>query len=216
MTRVKVCGLTRVDDALLAAELGADAIGLVFWAKSPRCVDVSTARAIARALPPFVATVGVFVNQPAAEVLDIARQVPLTVVQFHGDESDADVVAFPWRTLRAVPLGAPGADQRLATLPSSVTVLLDAHDPQRRGGTGRQVDWASAAAVAARRRVVLAGGLRAEVVAEAIQVVRPWALDVSSGVETSPGIKDADKLRGFFDAVSRATRASAPSDWART
>jgi phosphoribosylanthranilate isomerase len=202
---VKVCGITRPEDAMLVAELGGHAVGFVFWPDSPRCVTVELARAIARQLPPFVATVGVFVNQPSRAVLDAAVAVPLTVVQFHGDESDADVTAFPWRCIRAVSLDAPGAADRLARLPASMTVLLDAHDLRRRGGTGQRIDWSAAAAVAATRRVLLAGGLRAESAGEAIRVVRPWGLDVSSGVETAPGVKDADKLRAFFMAVRAAT-----------
>jgi phosphoribosylanthranilate isomerase len=202
--RVKVCGVTRAGDAMLAADLGAAAIGFVFWPGSPRYLAPDAAAAIARSLPPLVAAVGVFVNQPAEEVLDIARTVPLTAVQFHGDERDDDVARFPWRAMRAVALEAAGAVERLARLPDHVTVLLDAHDPVRRGGTGRAVDWTAAASIARERRIILAGGLRAETVRDAIHVVRPWGLDVSSGVEAAPGVKDADRLRAFFAAVAMA------------
>lgn len=201
---LKVCGITRVEDALAAADLGARAIGFVFWPQSPRAVTVRTARAIVRELPPFVATVGVFVNQPRTQILDIAGAVPLTAVQFHGDEDDEDVAAFPWRVLRAVSLEAAGSDERIARLPEHVTVLLDAHDPHRRGGTGMTTDWQRAAAVAEARPVVLAGGLQPSNIAEAVRVVRPWGVDVSSGVEASPGVKDLEKLAAFVSALEGA------------
>lgn len=206
---VKICGITRPEDAMLAASEGADAVGFIFWPDSPRHIDVPAARAIARELPPFVATVGVFVNTEPARVLEIAASVPLTAVQFHGDESDEMVAAFPWRVLRAVDLEQPGTAARLASLPSHVTVLLDAHDPVRRGGTGRTIDWTGAAEVASRRRVLLAGGLRPENVASAVAGVRPWGVDVSSGVESRPGVKDPDKLRAFFESVRGVRHAVA-------
>jgi phosphoribosylanthranilate isomerase len=198
---VKICGVTRVEDALLAAELGAAAIGFVFWPGSPRAVDVMQARAIARELPPFVATVGVFVDQARDAILDTARTVPLTAVQLHGEEPDELVARLPWRTVRALGLGAPATPSRLARLPHTVTLLLDAHDPVRRGGTGTPVDWAAAARIAARRRTILAGGLRPDTIVEAVTVVAPWGVDVSSGVESAPGIKDAGKLRALFAAL---------------
>jgi phosphoribosylanthranilate isomerase len=208
---VKICGVTRAEDALLAADLGASAVGMVFWPGSPRVVDIERARAIARSLPPFVAVVGVFVDEAPARVLEIAAAVPLTAVQFHGDEAPAVVSSFPWRVLRAVALDAPDADALLDALPETVTVLLDVHDRRLRGGTGRIVDWAAAARVAARRRVVLAGGLRPENVAEAARRVRPWGLDVSSGVEASPGVKDPARLRALFEALATAGTTPAPA-----
>ena len=207
---VKICGITRVADALAAVMLGADALGFVFWPRSPRAISPEEARLITATLPPFVATVGVFVNASFRDVLDIARTVPLSAVQFHGDEADQDVIAFPWRVLRAVALGAPGADARLARLPHSVTVLLDAHDRERRGGTGQVIDWSAAAAIAAERRVVLAGGLTPDNIGDAVRSVRPWGVDVSSGVEASPGIKDVAKLRALFDALGRCAAGSTP------
>jgi phosphoribosylanthranilate isomerase len=201
---IKVCGITRPGDAALATAMGADALGFVFWPSSPRAIPVDVARSIARELPPFVATVGVFVDSSRDEILEVAGTVPLTVVQFHGDEADEDVLSFPWRVIRAVSLGSPEGDRRLARLPHRVTVLLDALDPRRRGGTGRVIDWTAAAHVAAERRILLAGGLRVDNVAEAITRVRPWGLDVSSGVESSPGLKDAAKLTAFFEAIKSA------------
>ncbi|MGE3843868.1 MAG: phosphoribosylanthranilate isomerase [Vicinamibacterales bacterium] len=207
--RVKICGLTRAEDAVLAAALGADALGFIFWTGSPRCADVDEVQAIVRRLPPFVATVGVFVNERPARVLEIASTLGLTAVQFHGDEDDDEVAAFPWRTLRAVNPDAGEGAARLARLPSHVTVLLDAHDPVKRGGTGRAIDWSGAARIASTRPIVLAGGLRPENVAEAVYGVRPWGVDVSSGVEARPGVKDAGRLREFFDAVQRAVETIA-------
>jgi phosphoribosylanthranilate isomerase len=204
---VKVCGISRVQDAELAASLGAAAVGCVFWPESPRHVTIEVARAIARALPPFVAVVGVFVDQPFDDVLQVARDVPLTAVQFHGDEAADGVAAFPWRTVRALALEAPGVDEALARLPHTVTPLLDGYDRRRRGGTGKTVDWGRAAAVAARRRVILAGGLTPANVGRAVAQVRPWAVDVSSGVESSAGIKDARALQQFFAAVASSAEA---------
>jgi phosphoribosylanthranilate isomerase len=203
-TAVKICGITTVEDGCQAAVLGAAAIGFVFWPESPRCISVDRARAITRELPPFVATVGVFVNHPPREVLEVAASVPLTAVQFHGDEDDESLSVLPVRVIRALSLEAPGAQERLARLPHTITVLLDAHDPHIRGGTGRTTEWEQAAPVAASRRILLAGGLRAENVGEAIRVVRPWGIDVSSGVESTPGRKDLARLRALFAAVHAA------------
>jgi phosphoribosylanthranilate isomerase len=206
MPFVKICGVTRPQDAVIAAEHGASAVGLVFWPSSPRAIDLAAARAIVRELPPFVAVVGVFVNEAPARVLEIAAAVPLTVVQFHGDEADEEVAACPWRVLRAVSPDSAEGLARLARLPRHVTVLLDAHDPRRRGGTGRAVSWAAAAEAARQRRIVLAGGLRPDNVGEALRVVRPWGVDVSSGVESAPGLKDAATIRAFMEAVAGAAR----------
>jgi phosphoribosylanthranilate isomerase len=204
--RVKVCGVTRVEDAVLAADLGASAVGLVFWPRSPRAVTGVQARAIARALPPFVQLVGVFVNQPSEQVRRSADDARLSAIQLHGDE---DLEAFAglakWPLLKSVTAEQAVSDPDLLRVPSRVTVLMDAHDPIRRGGTGRLVPWEVAAMVAARRRLVLSGGLTPENVAEAIARVRPWAIDVASGVEERPGVKSADRLHAFFAAVRRAS-----------
>jgi phosphoribosylanthranilate isomerase len=199
---VKVCGITCVEDAQLAVQLGATALGLVFWPGSPRAIGTERARAIVRDLPPFVAVIGVFVNQPLEAVLEVAASVPLTVVQFHGDEPDDEVLSCPWRVIRAVSIDSPEGRRRLAGLPHRVTVLLDAHDTVRWGGTGRATDWDAAARAAAERRILLAGGLRPENIGEAVSRVRPWGVDVSSGVESAPGVKDPDKLRAFFAALA--------------
>jgi len=197
--RVKICGVTTVEDATLAADLGASAIGLVFWPRSPRFVDVEQAKRIVAALPPFVGAVGVFVNQP--EAADIAREVGLSAVQLHGDEPPDTYSALPVRVIKAVAVTGNGSGDLAAAIPASATVLLDAHDPVKRGGTGRAIDWTVAAAVARRRPIILSGGLNADNVVGAVEAVRPYAIDVSSGVESAPGRKDAAKLRALFDVL---------------
>jgi phosphoribosylanthranilate isomerase len=196
---VKICGLTRLEDAEAAVDCGAGALGFVFWPGSPRAIDPNRARAIVRTLPPFVTPVGVFVNQPADYVNDVAALVGLGVVQLHGDES-ADYAA----TIARPVLKAITADMAAASdaWPAATMILLDAHDPVRRGGTGRTVDWSGAALLSSRRRVVLAGGLNPDNVAAAVAAVRPFGIDVSSGVERSPGIKDRGRLRSLFEALS--------------
>jgi phosphoribosylanthranilate isomerase len=192
---VKICGVTRVDDALAAVEAGANAIGFVFWPESPRFVDPYRARAIAAQLPPFVTAVGLFVNQPAAYVNGVASLVRLGAVQLHGDETPSFASAVTAPVIKALPVVAADA------WPLETTLLLDAHDPVKRGGTGRTIDWSAAAAVAVRRRVLLAGGLTPDNVADAIVQVRPFGIDVSSGVEYAPGIKDHRRIRALFEAI---------------
>ena len=203
MTRVKVCGITRAEDARLAAALGAAAVGFIFWPESPRYVDPSRVRSIVGQLPPFVTPVGVFVNQPVDHVLTVARLARISAVQLHGDESANDYVPLGYRVIKAVPIRS--ADDRAAAraVPASATVLLDAFDPARRGGTGQPVDWTIAASIARERPVVLSGGLTAGNVAAALRDVAPYAIDVSSGVEDAPGVKSAGRLREFFAAVER-------------
>jgi phosphoribosylanthranilate isomerase len=197
---VKICGITRVEDAEAAVAAGAAAIGFVFWPESPRFVDPYRARAIAARLPPFVTAVGVFVDQPMAYVLGVASLVRLGAVQLHGSETPEYAAALGRPVIKAVALG----DRRAETWPASSTVLLDAHDPVKRGGTGRTIDWDTAAGVAALRHVLLAGGLTPENVAEAVTRVRPFGVDVSSGVEDSPGVKHHQRLRDLFQALRSA------------
>ena len=200
MTRVKICGVTNVADAVLAAELGASAIGLVFWPGSPRFVEVKQAKAIVAVLPPFVSAVGVFVDQ-VDEALHVARETGLTAVQFHGDESPGRYRAFPLRVIKAVTVRDASAREEAAVVPADATVLLDAHDRVKRGGTGRVVDWSIAAMIARERPVILSGGLNAENAADAVRTVAPYAIDVSSGVELVFGRKDPAKLRALFAAL---------------
>ena len=198
---VKICGITRLNDAQAAVDAGASAIGFVFWPESPRFIDPYRARAIVQSLPPFVTAVGVFVNQPRAHLASVASLVHLGAVQMHGDETVDDARAVRRPVIKALTLDEASRADRLSAWPAHVTVLLDVHDPVRRGGTGRTVDWSAAAAIASGRRVVLAGGLSPDNVAEAVARVRPFGIDVSSGVESSPGRKDHGRLRALFEAL---------------
>ena len=202
--RVKVCGICRPEDAQLAVRLGASAIGFIFWPASPRYCDPARAKDIAAALPGHITTVGVFVDQPVGEVVEIADAVPLGAVQLHGGEAVEDFDRIRQPLIKAVAVTPSFVHDLVDRLPPEVTVLLDAHDPVRRGGTGRTIDWTTAAAVAARRRTILSGGLHAGNVREAIAQVNPHMIDVSSGVESAPGVKDAGKLQAFFAAVAAA------------
>lgn len=205
MTRVKVCGITRAEDAAVAVGLGADALGFVFWPRSPRYVEPGRATAIVRELPPFVTAVGVFVDERPEEVRRIAMVVGLHAVQLHGNETVSEYTGLGRAVIKAVSVERGRSGERAFSLPASVTVLLDAHDPVRVGGTGQTIDWAEAATVARTRRMILAGGLRPDNVRDAILAVRPYAVDVSSGVEKEPGAKDAGQIRAFLDAVRRVS-----------
>lgn len=199
--RTKICGITRVEDALAAAYAGVDAIGLVFYAKSPRAVSLAQAQKILAALPPFVSTVGLFVNARRAEINAILAELPLDVLQFHGDETPAECEGFSRPYFRALRM-QPGVDiaQAAAQYSNAQAILLDAWVPGVHGGTGERFDWQKIPADLA-KPLILAGGLNADNAAQAMQQVQPWALDVSGGVESSRGIKDADKMREFLYAV---------------
>lgn len=203
-TRIKVCGITRLEDARLATDLGADALGFVFWPGSPRHVNPEHAARIIRALPAFVTAVGVFVNQPLDEIRATAALARLGVIQLHGDEPAATWAGLPAPCIKAVAVDEAFDAAGIAAWPAPVVPLLDAHDSTRRGGTGRLIDWRLAAALAQLRPVVLAGGLGPENIQDAIAQVGPYAVDVSSGVEREPGVKDAARLRAFVEGVATA------------
>jgi len=198
----KVCGITRLTDARHAVQHGATALGFVFWPRSPRYIDPERAADIIDELPDTVTPVGVFVNDSVDDIRAIAGRTKVTAIQLHGDEPPAYAADLAWPLLRAASLAS--ADATLAGWPADTMILLDAHDPLLRGGTGRAIDWGRAAEIAARRRVVLAGGLTPENVREAIETVRPFGVDVSSGVESAPGVKDFDKVARFLDNARRA------------
>lgn len=212
MTRIKCCGMTRVEDALLAARLGADAIGLVFTARSRRQVAPAQARAIIEALPPFVSTVALFMDDEARWVDDVIRQVQPDLLQFHGEEDDAWCAQFGRPFLKAVAMGAgTTAPSRLGDFPRACGLLLDGHAPGEAGGGGKAFDW-SLLPAGLGQPLILAGGLHAGNVGEAVRRLRPWAVDVASGVETAPGIKDAAKLADFVRAVRAADAWLAGAD----
>jgi phosphoribosylanthranilate isomerase len=194
---IKICGITRLEDALAASDAGAHALGFVFWPGSPRFIDPHRARAIAAALPPFVTTVGLFVDQPAAYVSGVASLVSLAAVQLHGRETPAFAAAIRRPIIKATTT----ADEEIERWERKIMLLLDAHDPVKHGGTGRTIDWDAAAGLSARRPVILAGGLTPENVGDAIRRVRPFGVDVSSGVEDAPGIKNHQRLQALFRAI---------------
>ena len=205
--RVKICGLTRLEDVLVAVEAGADAIGLVFYPPSPRYVDLDKAAELARAVPPFVTIVGLFVNANPALVRETLAVVPIHLLQFHGDEDEAYCRQFDRPYMKAARI-RPGMDlvQYAAAFPSAQAILLDAF-VDGFGGGGKVFDW-SLIPPALGKPLVLSGGLDAANVGEAIVRVRPAALDVSSGVEAAKGIKDAEKIRAFCAAVHSQIRAA--------
>lgn len=199
MTLIKFCGLTREADVDAAVELGVDAVGFVLWPRSPRAVTTAALAALVRRVPPAVTPVGVFVR-PSTDEVTAAIDAGIRVMQVHGGpgvvrrRDDCDV----W-------VATSLADEdTLVAAPPDCTLLLDAHDPERHGGTGRTIDWAGAARIASTRRVILAGGLTPANVAEAIRHVRPYGVDVASGIEEAPGVKDAETMRAFVTAVREA------------
>jgi len=200
--RIKICGITTVEDALAAVRLGADALGFNFWRDSRRYVSPSTAEAIIARLPPFVTTVGVFVNQPEAEMRAIAAESGVQVFQLHGDEPPDLCARLPAPVIKAIPVDQVKTLSRLLSYEVSA-FLLDT--PSRGfGGSGVPFDWSLAEGVSEVAPVVLAGGLNPENVAEAIRAVRPYAVDVASGVESAPGAKDPAKMARFIAAARGA------------
>ena len=201
MTRIKCCGMTRVEDALLAARLGADAIGLVFTPRSPRRLGLQQAKLIRLALPPLIATVALFMDDDAALVHQVIDAVQPELLQFHGQESDAWCMQFGRRYLKAIAMGeGEAALSRLHDYPHATGLLVDGHGLGEAGGSGRVFDWSRMPAGLA-QPLILAGGLNPGNVADAIRIARPWAVDVASGIEASPGIKDAAKMAAFIAAV---------------
>jgi len=201
-TRVKICGITRAEDALAAARAGADAIGLVFYGRSPRAVDLEQARAVVQALPPFITTVGLFVDAASEEIHAVLTAVPLDMLQFHGDESPEVCRCYGKPYLKALRMGE-GADLAVLAQPynDAVGILVDSYVEGVPGGTGQRFDW-SRLSGGVSRPLILAGGLTPDNVAAAVAQVRPWAVDVSGGVEVAPGIKDASKIEAFIRGVN--------------
>ena len=201
--KIKFCGITRAEDGEAAAALGADAIGFVFYAPSPRYVDPERAARIAARLPPFLCKVGLFVNAAATTVADIVATVGLDLVQYHGDESPHDCSQAPRAWIKAIRIRAEmdvGAE--CARFNAARAWLLDSYDDTLYGGSGKQFDWALLPATY-RRPIILAGGLTPANVGAAIRASRPYAVDVSGGIEAAKGIKDYDKMQKFIAEVKR-------------
>ncbi len=196
---VKICGITRLTDALHAVQQGATALGFVFWPRSPRYVTPQRAAEIIAEMPSTVTTVGVFVNESVDGIRSVVGQTRLQAVQLHGDEPPAYADGLSWPIFRSVTLDS-AVDMAQAWSPGT-TFLLDAADTVRRGGTGVAVDWPRAATLARQQRIVLAGGLTPLNVADAIRTVQPFGVDVSSGVEASPGVKDFGKVAQFVTSA---------------
>jgi len=210
--RVKICGITRLEDARLAIELGADALGFNFYEKSPRCLAPAEAWKILRKLPALVSTVGVFVNWDSASIIALAKSLRLSAVQLHGDESAAITTecARHFPVIKAFRTESKLQFKQFKAHDAAASFLMDAATSEMKsknyGGTGRPADWKIAKRATQKYPILLAGGLTPENIAEAIFTVRPYAVDVASGVESSAGIKDPGKLRAFFAEVSRANR----------
>ncbi len=201
-TRVKICGITRLEDALAAAGAGADALGFVFYPPSPRNIEVERAAEITAALPPFVTTVALFVNADAETIAEVVRKARIDLLQFHGNECPDYCAQHgrPWiKAIRMKEGVDPEAEARRYA--GAQALLLDAYRPGVPGGTGEAFDWDRIPSSLA-PRIVLAGGLTPENVTEAVRRVRPWAVDVSGGVEAAPGVKDADKIERFLRGVT--------------
>jgi len=202
-TRVKICGITRAEDAQTAAHLGADAIGMVFYDASPRNVSIRQAQELLQSLPPFVCRVGLFVDAAPQQVRQIIESVPLDLLQFHGNESAADCDQYGVPYIKAIRMesGLPLAD-RISEYPKAAAILLDTFSASVAGGSGETFDWSR---IPAERPVplILAGGLNADNVSAAIQAGHPYAVDVSSGVELDKGIKDAGKMSAFINEVNK-------------
>ena len=206
MTEIKICGITNLDDASFAAECGVDALGFNFYSKSPRYVAPERANEIIERIPERITKVGVFVNQDALEVKKIVGFCGLNLIQLHGDESSEYCYQFPRSLLIKALSPRREADLRkLRTYPVRA-ILVDAYDPLRYGGTGKRSDWGIAVKVKKTHLLIIAGGLHADNIREAIEVVSPHAVDINSGVESSPGRKDPEKVKKIVEIVRRTGR----------
>jgi phosphoribosylanthranilate isomerase len=201
--RVKICGITRLEDALAAAELGADALGFNLWPGSRRWVRPEAAREMVSRLPPFVTPVGVFVNQAPDEVRRLAAAAGVAVLQLHGDEPPGECLGLGLPVIKSFRVAGPEDLEPIAGYAAAAAVLLDSRS-EGFGGSGRAFDWGLARRVASGKPLVLAGGLTPDNVAEAVRAVRPWAVDVASGVEASPGVKDRERMARFIRAAKEA------------
>lgn len=207
-TRIKFCGLTRPGDVRLAVELGVDALGFVFAPGSPRRLDAERVGALREAVPPMVEVVALFMDNAGSEVAAAIRALRPTLLQFHGAEDDAFCRGFGLPFVKTLPMGAGAGDpaQARKRFPTASAFLLDGHGPGQPGGRGEAFDWSRVPALG--RPVLLAGGLHAGNVGEAIRAARPFAVDVSSGIESAPGLKDGARMQQFVEEVRRADRSA--------
>jgi phosphoribosylanthranilate isomerase len=206
VTEIKICGITNLEDASFAAECGADALGFIFYSKSPRYVEPETAKEIIEEIPDGITKVGVFVNHDALALKQIVEFCGLDMVQFHGDETPEYCRQFPSSLL--IKAFCPRGEDDLRKLSSYNVraILVDAYDPLRYGGAGKRSDWRLAVKVKETHLLILAGGLNADNIGEAIEIVSPHAVDINSGVESSPGRKDLEKVRTIIEIVRRMDR----------
>ena len=204
MTEIKICGITNIDDALCAAESGADAVGFILHPPSPRYIAPERAKEIIAALPPGIATVGVFVNREAEEVRQMAADCGLDLIQLHSDESPEYCGRFsPERIIKAVFPRTP-EDLRALAAYRVRAFLIDSREAGRYGGTGKRADWGLAARLSKERPLILAGGLSIENIGEALTAVAPVAVDINSGIEKAPGIKDHDRMKRIIDLIRKS------------
>jgi len=202
-TRVKICGITCSEDAIAAAALGVDAIGLVFYAKSPRNIELEQAQLICNALPGFVTVVALFLNPQSEWVKQVISQVNIDCLQFHGTESVEFCMSFDKPYIKALGVaGVENIEQQVGPYSSARSILLDSHGAGKAGGTGEKFDW-DAIPIELRQKIILAGGLNPDNIANAIKQVRPYAVDLSSGVEKTPGKKDNELMTRLMDEVKR-------------
>lgn len=195
--RVKICGITRLPDLQAAVAAGADALGFVFASRSPRALSAAAAETLVAQVPAFVSRVGLFMDHSAAEVATVLERVPLSLLQFHGSEDAGFCRQFGLPYIKAVAMGSPGEAERAGReFPDAAALLLDSHRAGEAGGSGQSFDWSRIPRLS--RPLVLAGGLTPANVRRAVREVRPWAVDVSSGVEEAPGIKSAEKMQAFI------------------
>lgn len=200
MVRVKVCGITNSDDAFRAVELGADALGFIFYKGSKRYIDPRDAHPIISSLPPFVSSVGVFVNQGPDEIREAVETSGVDTVQLHGDETPGFCAMLPYKLIKAIRVKDTVNTEEVELYPV-LAILFDKHTDEMYGGTGKSFDWGVLKGIAISKKVILSGGLTPENVSRAIETVRPYGVDVSTGVEDSPGKKNHMKMRKFIEAV---------------
>lgn len=200
MTRIKICGITNVDDAMCAAELGADALGFIFYPGSKRFIEPENAALIISKLPPYVTSVGVFVNQGTDAIRSVKERTGIDVVQLHGDETAECCRSLPYRVVKAIRLKERPDIQRIELYPVQA-ILFDKYSEGAYGGTGKSFEWGWLRDLNTSKKIILSGGLGPDNVVEAVKTVRPYAVDVSTGVEEAPGRKSAEKMKKFIEAV---------------